>query len=414
MYQKLEYQLYPLKNGFRFLHRPHFISGITHCCLLIQIGSRDEKRDKIGMAHFVEHMLFKGTRKRNNRQILSHLELVGGEINAYTTKEYTCLHASFLDQYLTRALDLLKDMVMESTYPTDEITREISVISDEIDSYKDIPEESIQDSFEEMIFQSHPLGNNILGTKESISTFRQSDLLDYSKTHFCASNMVLGIYNSMTSQHLRPIVERFFEDIPQSKAGTVREKFNLVMTENKTLLAPIHQVHGIIGGISYSAYEKGRMPMLLLMNLLGGPSMSSRLNLEIREKRGICYQIESNYLPLSDTGIFSIYFGTDMEKYEKCLELIHKELNNLRVKGLSSLYLSQSKARFKGQIALADENHASVLISLCKSIQDYGYANSIKEIFEMVDNITLQDILEVSNRHFNLENISSLTLKPIH
>jgi predicted Zn-dependent peptidase len=364
------------------------------------------------MAHFMEHMLFKGTQTRNNRQILNFLELVGGEINAYTTKEYTCLYASFLDQFLEKGLDLLKDMVANSKFPIQEIEREKGVIGDEIDSYRDIPEEFIQDDFDELLFQAHPLGQNILGTRETIHSLQQQDLFDFKNEFYKASGMILGIYNSMPYLELRNRVGKFFSDLPSSSFNLNRLALMPHTPQKKLIYGPVHQVHGLIGSRSYALPDSRRVPMLLLMNLLGGPGMSSRLNLEIREKRGICYQIESSYTPLSDTGMFSIYFGTDPEKYEKCLELILLELKKLRVKGLSSLYLHQSKVRFKGQIALADENHSSVLISLCKSIQDYGYADSIQEIFRQIDAISHQDILEVANDQLSEEGLSSLILLP--
>ena len=216
----------------------------------------------------------------------------------------------------------------------------------------------------------------------------------------------------MAGLKIKSILEKYFQTNPRKFSPNIRVNFQAGKGQSKVILAPIHQVHGILGGNSYSAHESGRMPMLLLMNLLGGPGMSSKLNLEIREKRGICYQIEANYSPFSDTGLYSIYFGTDTEKHEKCLELIYKELNHLKTKSLSQLYLHQSKARLKGQIALADENHSSVLISLCKSIQDYGYADSIQEIFRLIDKITIQDLLEVANSHFQEEKMFSLLIKP--
>lgn len=409
----MEYHLYQFNNGLRFLHRPHWVRGITHLCLLIQVGSRDEEKGKTGMAHFMEHMLFKGTEKRNNRQILNFLELVGGEINAYTTKEYTCIYASFLDQYLERGLDLFKDMVVNSKFPIQEIEREKGVIGDEIDSYRDIPEEFIQDDFDEILFGNHPLGSNILGTRNSINNLNREDLLEFKNDHYRASGMVVGVYNSMSPVEVKKKVERFFVDLPDREIEKQRVPFQGKSEPGiKIIPCSIHQVHGLIGGLSYSFHESGRFPMLLLMNLLGGPGMSSRLNLEIREKRGICYQIEANYTPLSDTGMFSIYFGTDPEKYEKCLDLIYSEFKKLREKGMSSLYLHQSKARFKGQIALADENHSSVLISLCKSMQDYGYADSIQEIFRQIDSIRIEDLVQVAQDYLKPENLNSLILVP--
>ncbi len=409
----MEYKLQELKNGMRIVYRPNFTRGITHCCMIIQVGSREDPLTQSGMVHFMEHMLFKGTKTKTNRQILNYLELVGGEINAYTTKEYMCLYASFPDSYLGRALSLFKDILVNSNFPFQEIQREKEVIGDEIDSYKDIPEEYIYDEFEAQVFKNHPLGFNILGSKESIQGFSREDFFTFKEKYFRGGNMVFGLYTSAPLATWTGKIAVAFEEIPSGIFPHPRIKPNPEILDNEIQKMNIHQVHGIIGGRSFSIHNEERLPMLLLINLLGGPGMSSLLNLEIREKRGICYQIEANYTPLSDSGIFSIYFGTDLDKYEKCIDLIYREINKIRSKGISSLYLHQSKARFKGQIALAEENHCSVIISICKSIQDYEKADSLLDVFKKIDKISPKEITDVAETQFNADKLSSLILKPI-
>lgn len=408
----MEYQLFSLKNGFRVLHKPNPNSQVVHACVVINCGSRDESSEKQGLAHFIEHMLFKGTSTKSLYQILNRMEVVGGELNAYTSKEQTCIHASFLKEHLPRAIELFHDLLFNSTFPEIELKKEKQVIMDEIDSYLDLPEEAIQDDFEEIIFKNHSLGANILGTKKSVSKISRTDLLKFTKQNYFAENIVLGVYGNINPKELVELTEKYFSTVKSNPVGNYRikpTKYKALQIEQKKNSI---QSHSVIGTRALSIHHPDKTTMLLLSNYLGGPGMSSRLNMEIREKKGICYTIDANYTPMSDTGIFSIYMGTDTEKMEKCMNLVRKELKLLCEKKLGSLTLNQAKKKFIGQISLAEENHLSVLIAFCKSILDHGRADTLEEIYNKIESVSADDILTLSNEMFDDNNLSSLLFMP--
>lgn len=408
----MEYQLFSLKNGFRVLHKPNNNSQIVHACVVINCGSRDEDPAKQGLAHFIEHMLFKGTKNKSLYQILNRMEVVGGELNAYTSKEQTCIHASFLKEHLPRAIELFHDLLFNSTFPEIELKKEKQVIMDEIDSYLDLPEEAIQDDFEEIIFKNHPLGANILGTKKTVAKINRTDLINFTKQHYCAEDIVLGVYGDINQQELLELSDLYFSKVKRKSTSKSRLKPSKYKAQQITQPKNSIQSHSVIGTRALSIHHPDKTTMLLLSNYLGGPGMSSRLNMEIREKKGICYTIDANYTPMSDTGIFSIYMGTDAEKMEKCMSLVMKELKLLREKKLGSLTLNQAKKKFIGQISLAEENHLSVLIAFCKSILDHGKADTIEEIYHKIESVNASDILTLSNQIFDESNLSSLLFMP--
>ncbi|MND23662.1 Protease 3 precursor [compost metagenome] len=409
---QMEYSLITLKNGIRVLHKPAQESGIMHMCLVVNTGSRDETAEKAGLAHFIEHLLFKGTKKRNTYQILNRLEVVGADLNAYTTKEQTCIHASFLNEHLERSLDLLTDIMFYSTFPENELEKEKGIVLDELDSYKDTPEEHIQDEFDEIVFKGHVLGQNILGTPETIKAFKQSDIFNFVNDNYNTHEIVLGVYGNISEKKLQKLTEKYLGSIPENNHKKNRVEANGYSPQIIQLEKNCNQSHCIIGSRSYNLTDSHKMGMLLLNNLLGGPGMSSKLNLEIRERFGACYTIESNFVPMTDTGMFSIYFGTDAEKTNRCIKLIHKELKKLREQPLSTLLLQQAKRRFKGQIALAEESRISVIIAMSKSLLDYGRVDSLEEIFNKIDAVTSVELLEIANQNFDLAQLSMLTFMP--
>ncbi len=407
----MDHQVFTLNNGIRILFKPAK-SAIAHCCLIINAGSRDEEEGNPGLAHFIEHLLFKGTEKRNTNQILNRLEIVGGDLNAYTTKEYTCLQASFLKPHLERAMDLLQDIAFFSTFPEEEIEKEKSVILDEIASYEDQPEEAINDDFESMLFTGHTLGENILGTPASVKGFHKKHVLGFMSQTYNTSEIIFAISGSYTPTKILLLAEKYFGIIAPNTAVKSRKAPLNIIKEEKKVSKPINQAHCMLGNKAYSFHDEQKTGLSLLNNLLGGTGMSSRLNLEIREKYGIAYTIESNYSPLSDTGLFSIYFGTDSEKAEKALKLIHKELKKLRENKLGLIQLSQAKKRFIGQIALGEENRMGVLISMAKSLLDYNKIDSLKEVFQKINKVSAQNLLEISNDTFSPEKLSMLLFLP--
>ncbi len=407
----MDHHVFSLANGIRVVVKPGS-TEVAHACLLVHSGSRDEDDGKDGLAHLIEHLLFKRTERRSTNQILNRLEVVGGDLNAYTTKEYTCIHASFLRPHLERALDLFEDVIFHSTFPEEELVKEKSVILDEIASYLDQPEEAIQDEFEELVFANHSLGRNILGTPDSVSALQEKDIREYISQNYRTNELVIGIIGNFDLKKVEALVNKIFGAIPANSPASKRTKPLINPATNKRLAKPINQSHVLLGTQAYSAHSPKREGLLLLNNLLGGMGMSSRLNLEIREKNGIAYTIESSYIPLSDTGLFTIYLGTDPEKVDKALKLVDKELKKLRDTTLGSLALQQAKQKFMGQIALAEEGRLSLLISLCKSVLDYGMADSLEQVFAKIERIEAAQILEIANEIFEPANLSSLIFEP--
>jgi predicted Zn-dependent peptidase len=407
----MEYQLITLTNGLRIIFKAADLP-VAHACVIINAGSRDEPEDKAGLAHFIEHLVFKKTARRSTTQILNCLELVGADLNAYTTKEYTCLHASFLNQHLSRTLDLFEDILFHSEFPEKELEKEKSIIHDEISSYKDSPEDAIVDDFEDILFKNHSLGHNILGTTESLNSFTKSDIQAFLKDNYSPENMVIGITANKSLNRVKSICEKYFGHLLSSHSNRKR----LPSIKNKAIKIvekkPISQVHYMLGTTAYDIHHPLKTALLLTNNILGGMGMSSRLNLEIREKYGIAYTIESNYSPLSDTGILNIYFGTDIDKAEKAESLLFKELKKLRDKKLGPIQLQQAKRKYIGQIALGEENRMALIISLAKSVMDHGYAESLEQIFAKINRITSDQIQEVSNEVLSPEGMSSLIFYP--
>lgn len=408
----MEYSLFTLRNGIRVVHHPAGNTDIVHACVMINSGSRDEPEDKAGLAHFIEHLLFKGTLRRNTFQVLNRLEAVGGDLNAYTTKEQMCIHASFLSAYLDRALDLLSDVLFRSTFPESELQKEKNVVLDELDSYRDTPEEQINDDFEEIVFSRHPLGNNILGTPESIRSFTREDILRYREDHYSTHGMVIDISSGAPLAKVRKLCEKHFGSIPENTGKRNRLAVNGYAPQEKVEGKPIYQAHFMVGGRSYPTGHPKKTAMLLLNNLLGGPSMSARLNLLVREKHGICYTIESGYSPMSDTGLFTVYFGTDREKVDKCLNLIHREFRKLREQPLGATQLHQARERFKGQIALAEEARLSLIIYMSKSLLDLGKIDSLQEVFDQIDRVSAADLMDVANEVLQPQQLSTLGFIP--
>jgi len=407
----MDYQVYTLPNGIRLLHK-HAVSPIAHCCFIVNAGARDEAPGKDGLAHFIEHLLFKATERRNTEQILNRLELVGADLNAYTTKEYTCIHASFLKQHLERAIDLTEDIVFHSTFPEEELVKEKSVILDEIASYLDQPDEAIQDDFEDILFKDHQLGRNILGTTDSVTALAKADIDHFIAQNYNTHQMVFAVLGEYDFKKLVKLVEKYFSTAKENTTAKNRMLPAINIAETVRFAKPISQTHGVIGGQAYSSLNQKKNGLLLLNNILGGMGMSSRLNLQIREKYGIAYTIESNYSAFSDTGIFSIYFGTDTEKAERAIKLIHKELKKLREQKLGTLQLHQAKQKFVGQIALGEENRIGLIIAMAKSLLDFGYVDSIEEIFAKINAVTADEMLATANDIFDSSRLTTLLFEP--
>jgi predicted Zn-dependent peptidase len=407
----MQYYFHTLSNGIRLVHK-HADSYVAHCGLTINAGSRDELENEQGLAHFIEHLIFKGTHKRKAYHILSHMENVGGEINAYTSKEDTCIYATFMNSHYARCLDLISDIVFDSVFPEKEIEKEKDVVMDEINSYKDNPGEQIFDDFDGIIFNNHPLGCNILGTPSHLKKFRRNHIFEFLGKNYATHEMVVSSVGKIEFSKLIKLVERYFGKFPTTSRALPRRSFDSYNPQEKTVKRRNHQVHCIIGNQAYSASHKHKTTLVLLNNILGGPGLNSRLNMGIREKYGFCYNIESHYQPYSDTGIFSIYFGTDSEHIDRTISLVQKELTLLREQRLGSLQLKRAKQQLQGQVAISFESNVNEMLSLGKSLLLYEKIDSIEEINEKIQTITASDLLEAANEVFDPACLSMLMYRP--
>lgn len=408
----MEYNVHTLPNGIRLLHVPS-ASAISHACIIVNSGSRDENESQSGLAHFIEHLIFKRTEKRNTNQILNRLESVGADLNAYTTKEYTCIHASFLNPYLDRTLELFNDIVFHSTFPEEELEKERGVILDEIASYLDQPEEAIYDDFEDLVFANHPLGRNILGTTESVNRLNKKDINDFMAANYHTDKIVVAVVGHYSLSKAVKIFTKYYSEIPENLHQLNRVAPSKAPLINRTDEKPIMQAHTVIGSQAYSLHHPFKTGLLLLNNLLCGTGMSSILNLQIREKHGIAYSIESGYSPLSDTGIFTVYFGTDKEKVNRALSLIYKEFRKIRENPLTEVQLQKAKNKFIGQIALGEENRIGLIISMAKSLIDYDKIDSLETVFKKIERVTTTDMETIATEVLDEKNLNVLTFYPL-
>ncbi|MBB6273597.1 putative Zn-dependent peptidase [Pedobacter cryoconitis] len=408
----MEYNVHTLPNGIRLLHVPS-ASAISHACIIVNSGSRDETESQAGLAHFIEHLIFKRTEKRNTNQILNRLESVGADLNAYTTKEYTCIHASFLHPYLDRTLELFNDIVFHSTFPEEEMEKEKGVILDEIASYLDQPEEAIYDDFEDMVFADHSLGRNILGTTESVNKLSQQDIKDFIAANYSTDKIVIAVLGNYSLPKAVKIFTKYYEAIPENIQQENRKAPATSAVITRIDQKPIMQAHTMIGSTAYSLHHPFKTGLLLLNNLLCGTGMSSILNLQIREKHGIAYSIESGYSPLSDTGIFTLYFGTDKEKVNRAQSLIYKEFKKIRENPLTEVQLQKAKNKFIGQIALGEENRIGLIVSMAKSLIDYNKIDSLETVFEKIEAVNTADMAQIADEILDEKNLSVLTFYPL-
>jgi predicted Zn-dependent peptidase len=399
--------IFRLSNGIRvvYLQRDAFVA---HMGVMIHGGSRFERPDEEGLAHFIEHCIFKGTQKRKAFDIFTDLDSVGGELNAYTNKEEICVHASFRKIHFDIASELLGDIVQNASFPEDELIKEKDVVLDEIISYLDSPSERIFDEFEERLFQGNSLGYNTLGTKESVSNFKREHLLNYVDRYFKAENMVISFVGDIPLDELRETLEKDFGSL--NGGEVVHEKSELPKFESfKSLEKKSNfQTHTVIGGLAPSYNDPRRRSMTLLTNVLGGPALNSRLILSVREKYGYAYNIEANYTAYSDVGFWTIYMGTDKKYLKKAIELIYQELESICVDSLSEKELTEAKEQLKGHIALSLDSNMELMFNLGKSVMIHGKVDSIDEIYSQIDGINLDELKEISVENFSKDQMAEL------
>lgn len=403
----MHYQTHTLTNGLRLIHLP-VDSPVAYCGFAVNCGARDERTGEFGMAHFTEHMLFKGTEKRKSWHILNRMESIGGELNAYTTKEETIVYSIFPEQYMGRAIELLGDLVFHSVFPAREVEKEKDVILDEISSYKDNPAELIYDEFENLLFDGHELGHFILGEENDLERFTPENGRNFLTRQYRPENMV---FFSMGKTDLKKII-RLVETSCGKPTGPFpagrREAPGVYNPARKKEKADTFQTHTVIGNRAYPSGDKRRPALLLLNNILGGPGMNSRLNLSLREKRGYVYTVESAYTPYTDAGVFSVYFGTDPKNADTCFRLVLKELRKCREQSLSALRLHAAKRQFMGQLEVSSDNHENIFLGLGKTFLHTGNYLSLKQIYEKIEAVTAADLLAAANETFDENKLSWL------
>ncbi len=407
----MEYNFSELENGIRIIHKPTK-SEVAHCGFIINTGSRDELNEESGITHFIEHAIFKGTAKRKSHHILNRLDNVGGEINAFTTKEQTSIYASFTKPHFERAIELLTDILFNSTYPEKELEKEKEVIIDEINSYLDSPYEQIYDDFEDLIFEGHSLGMNILGTVDSVKKIDRTKILKFVQENYRTDQIVFSIVGDFPFAKLEKIGKKYLEEIPEKTNEKQRVPFKNYTPINQELTKDINQTHCILGNVTYGEHDLDKNGFILLNNILGGPAMNSRLNMGIREKYGYTYNIESSYTVFSDIGLFYVYLGTDQKYIEKSVKLVHKELKNLRNKKLSSSQLHKAKQQIIGQITLSEENNCNVMLGMGKSMLTYNKVDDLNETFSKIEQLTAENLLGIANLVFDEKQLSSLIFTP--
>ena len=447
LHLEMKYNTYTLDNGLRIIHLPSD-SKVVYCGYQINAGTRNEEPGEEGLAHFCEHVTFKGTERRKAWHILNCLESVGGDLNAYTNKEGTVYYSAILKEHIARAVDLLSDIVFHSVYPQAEIDKEVEVICDEIESYNDSPAELIYDEFENILFKGSPLGHNILGTAEQVRAFKTEDALRFTQKLYRPDNAIFFAYGDIDFKKLvkliqkalgecpkgrelacsadcksaeTPTEERIAEETPteEMEAGDANHKvqsskFNVqskVAGQTIVMQKNTHQAHVMIGTRAYDVNDDRRMPLYLLNNMLGGPGMNAKLNLALREHNGLVYTVESTMVAYGDTGTWSIYFGCDEHDVKRCLRLVRKELDKFMQKPLSDAQLKAAKKQIKGQIGVACDNRENFALDFGKSFLHYGWEKNVDRLYEQVDEITAAQIQAVAQELFDKDRLTTLIFK---
>ncbi|MCG8306557.1 MAG: insulinase family protein [Cytophagales bacterium] len=407
-----DHSIFTFKNGIRIVHKQVTNSNIAHCGFILDIGSRDELPGQMGLAHFWEHMAFKGTEKRKSYQIINRLDSLGGELNAYTTKENICFYASVLNNHTEKAFDLLTDITFHSTFPERQIEKERNVILEEMSVYKDAPEDAIQDEFDQLVFSNHALGFNILGTKESVQSFRQSDFLKFVRQNINTGRIVFSSVSSWPFAKVLKIAHKYLNDIPAYAGKRARKSFNDYTAKTRLDKKPVLQAHCGIGTIAYNNVDERKLPFSILVNTLGGPAMNSRLNLALREKHGYVYSIDANYSAFHDIGLMSIFFGTEKRQLYKSVDLVIRELRKFTSKIMGSGQLHKAKEQFIGQMAMAEENNISLMLMMGKSLLIHDKIESFQDVVKKIRKISAEELFLIANDIFDENKLSFLYFVP--
>jgi predicted Zn-dependent peptidase len=403
-----EYQLYTLDNGLRVAYQKIPSTLLVHCGFIIHAGSRNDGPIP-GLAHALEHMVFKGTQKRKTIHVLNHLEVVGGELNAFTTKELTAIYATTEKRHLSRAVDILCDVTFRSSLPKSELIKEKKVIKDEINMYIDTPEENIYDEFQEMVFGEHPLAHNILGTPDTVDLVTQEALRQFVQTYYQYPNMVFAVVGNVSIEKVISNLNKFLPEIQRNDFIPQHSKISIsYCPSHQKKESDFSNAYAIMGAPTFEEDHPNRFGLLLLNNLLGGPGMNSRLNLSIREKHGYTYHVESGYQAFSDGGLFHCYLSAEEKYIDKSIELITKELKKLKENKLGKIQLSQAKNQFIGQIIMSNESRNGLMIHIGKGVLKYNKAMSLQETIQKIKNLTAEQLLDIANEVFDFNNFSHL------
>jgi predicted Zn-dependent peptidase len=404
--------LWTLSNGIRIVYKKVPTTKIVHCGFILDIGSRDENPEQLGLAHFWEHMAFKGTKKRKAYHIINRLESVGGELNAYTSKEKICFYASVLNTYFESALELLKDITFDSIFPEKQIDKERKVILEEMAMYYDSPEDAIQDEFDNVVFGNHSLGSNILGTNETINSFERQDFRNFLNENLDAGKIVFSCVGNLDEKKVEKVARKYLEEIPRFSTDKQRDIFNNYHPKAQQISRPLTQSQCAIGRTAYPINHPQRYDFFMLINILGGPGLNSRLNMALREKYGFVYSVDANYSAYLDTGLFAIFFGTEPKQLNRSIKIVTREMRKLKEQKLGVLQLQRAKEQLMGQLAMAEENNTSLMLMLGKSLLDLQTIPSLEDIYSKIRNIAAEDLLAAANEMFDEDNLSYLTFVP--
>ncbi|WP_114752667.1 M16 family metallopeptidase [Pleomorphovibrio marinus] len=406
------YQVKELSNGIRIIHQliPH--TRMVHSGFVLDIGSRDEGEGQEGLAHFWEHMAFKGTHKRKAFHIINRLEAVGGELNAYTTKEKICFYASVLKQHWGKASELLYDITFDSIFPPKQIEKERQVILEEMAMYRDSPDDCLQDEFDEFLFPGHSLGKNILGTEETVNHFSQKDFLRFLHERLDTSRIVFSVVGNISFDKVLKKIVPLLEEIPTKTSSHQRFAANSYVPKDTVVYKEVTQAHCALGKQAISIHDQRRFKLYLLNNVLGGPSMNSRLNLALREKHGMVYSIESVYQAFTDTGFIGIYYGTEEKAASKARRIVLRELKRIREKKLGTLQLHMAKEQAIGQMAMAEENYVGLMLVYGKNLLDKGYVDPLETIFQTIRSATADELQDLAMEVYDESQLSFLTYLP--
>ena len=410
-FDMMKYNIATLDNGLRIIHLPN-TSKIAYCGYQIKAGTRNEKPGDEGLAHFCEHVTFKGTQTHTSTAIINKLESVGGDLNAFTNKEDTVFYSAIPVEHFAKAVDVLSDIVFYSIFPQAEIDKEVEVICDEIESYNDSPAELIYDEFENLVFKGHPLGHNILGSADRVRGFATADAMRFTQQYYRPDNAIFFVYGNIDFKRLVKTLEKL---TPKQQQESVVDEALVVangkLPELTILNHDTHQAHVMIGNRAYSATHPLRIPLYLLNNMLGGPGMNARLNVILRERRGLVYSVESSMVCYGDTGLWAVYFGCDPHDVNRCVRLVKSEFKRLMEKPLSEKTLAAAKKQIKGQLAVACDNNENFAIDFGKSFLHFGDEKDIEKLYQKIDAVTAEQIQQVAKEIFDKDSLATLVIK---